>query len=237
MTTSPLKLAGASDKTETADDQTQPAESGAKAADAKPQRKTDEDGKPIRAAKNKNKTAATAEKSGGTSGGGGAMVKKTDVEAFIKPFKEKYDQTLEKVRQAKATTDTPYWRDVYLETKRKHKALLDQQIERIREACNEIEIGGTHADHEKDIKDAVKIMAKDREQYESYRGNTINDIRMSIKRCDEIREKTLSTARSQAKDAPMMNEGLDEKAEALVAKWPVPSWDDSTGSIAIDTPK
>lgn len=182
--------------------------------------KTDAEGKPTRVAKDKSK------------------LKGTDPREFIKPFAEDYGKHLERANEAAEMTGTPAWRSNYEAQMHEHRVCIDNQSKIIVEACDKMKATGTDPEIEKDIATALKTIKASRERFANWRSTGVNNFKLCVTACAEVRQKCVNTAKAHSREAPLIDKPLGEQVEAIVkAEWRIPKWDDNAGTVTIVEPK
>ncbi|PCJ18281.1 MAG: hypothetical protein COA96_16810 [SAR86 cluster bacterium] len=186
------------------------------------QPKTDADGKATRAPKAKGKQ----EKKG------------TDPHAFIKGFGEDYDKHLGRAVEAAEMTGTHAWRANYETQMHEHRICIDNQSKIIGEACEKMKATGTDPEIEKDIATALKTIKSSRERFANWRSTGVNNFKLCVTACADVRQKCVNTAKSHSREQPLIDKDLGKLVEEIVkSEWSIPRWDDSTGVVSIVEPK
>ena len=168
----------------------------------------------------------------------GKQPKGTDPHAFIKVYKEDYDKHLEHAVEAAEMTGTPAWRSNYETQMHEHRVCIDNQSKIIVQACDKMKATGTDPDIEKDIATALKTIKASRERFANWRSTGVNNFKLCVTACAEIKQKCVNTAKAHSRDQPLIDKELGAKVEAIVkSEWRVPKWDDNAGVVTIVEPK
>jgi hypothetical protein len=162
---------------------------------------------------------------------------KSEAEKQIAEVQARYTDALSTARKAAATTATEAWQSNYQEQRRWTTRVITKQLAIITSTAKAIEAGGTTEEWEKGIKDAVKAMAEERERAAAWVRRAVDPYSATVMACYDLRSTAARDARRMEDANPLIARGLTDAVNAIVATWPVPTWNEVAGTVGIVMPK
>lgn len=157
--------------------------------------------------------------------------KQTTAEAFLEPFREKYDTALELCKAAADTTATEGWQANYEAQVHANRQRVQESIAQINSATSAYLTNGASEEGEKAMKDAVKALADERTAYLAWRFRQVEQYARPVRECKAIAEQAVSMARQEASANPLTARGLVEAVTKEVQTWTIPTWNEQNGTV------
>lgn len=152
---------------------------------------------------------------------------------LIKEFLVEYREAVDGARRSQATTDTEAWRSLYGEYQRssvKTRQAIAAQLTTLAEG---LEQSGWDEDQEKDAKDQIKAAIEVRQAEEHFKRQTVNPIRLPVRRCEEMWSDFQHRAADLAIAQPMFGHEVLERLRELYASLPKVAFDEEKGVVTV----
>lgn len=156
----------------------------------------------------------------------------TTASGFLENYRRRLDDLIHRVTDAVAATACSGWQDNYTANMENHRAVTKACCDRILASIEGIKQGGSDEMTEKDLKDAVKALAEERESHVAYMQRAVSRFMEAPTQLDNFIDKILRDAAELQQKSPLHVRGLVDEVRRELAEIPRAKWDSKTGIVA-----